>query len=169
MAKCASKKFIFVTSSATTQVILQFKWHIWIVDIMSHLKYFYHISATVVNRMVDARPCNVFVVLRRVSNSRTIIIIIRPTAKNRDQLRNPTLGNQVWATFFYAYSAMQCTWTAFSADFLQYGTINLNCVCASGFIWSIFIWLLCKTFYMSAMRKKVNSVTVVLYSVQSKY
>ena len=66
---------------------------------MSHLKYFYHISATVVNRTVDARPCNVFVVLRRVRNSRTIIIIIRPTAKNRDQLRNPTLGNQVWATF----------------------------------------------------------------------
>jgi len=31
---------------------------------------------TVVNRMVDARPCNVFVVLRRVRNSRTIIIII---------------------------------------------------------------------------------------------
>jgi len=32
-------------------------------------------NATVVNRMVDARPCNVFVVLRRISNSRTIIII----------------------------------------------------------------------------------------------
>ena len=26
--------------------------------------------------MVDARPCNVFVVLRRVRNSRTIVIII---------------------------------------------------------------------------------------------
>ena len=23
------------------------------------------------------------------------------TAKNRDQLRNPALGNRVWATFFY--------------------------------------------------------------------
>ena len=23
------------------------------------------------------------------------------TAKNRDQLRNPTLGNRVWSTFFY--------------------------------------------------------------------
>jgi len=23
------------------------------------------------------------------------------TAKNRDQLRNPTLGNRVWATFYY--------------------------------------------------------------------
>jgi len=44
VAKCAIKKFRFVTSSATAQVIFQFKWHIWIVDIMSHLKYFYHIS-----------------------------------------------------------------------------------------------------------------------------
>jgi len=25
------------------------------------------------------------------------------TAKNRDQLRNPTLGNQVWATFTHLY------------------------------------------------------------------
>ena len=33
-------------------------------------------TKTVVNRMVDARPCNVFVVLRRVRNSRTVIIII---------------------------------------------------------------------------------------------
>jgi len=36
---------------------------------------------TVVNRMVDARPCNVFVVLRRVRNSRTIIIIIIITVR----------------------------------------------------------------------------------------
>jgi len=27
-------------------------------------------------------------------------VTCRLTAKNRDQLRNPTLGNQVWATFF---------------------------------------------------------------------
>jgi len=33
-------------------------------------------SVTVVNRMVEARPCNVFVVLRRVRNSWTIIIIM---------------------------------------------------------------------------------------------
>jgi len=31
---------------------------------------------TLVNRMVDARPCNVIDVLRRVRNCRTIIIII---------------------------------------------------------------------------------------------
>jgi len=31
---------------------------------------------TLVNRMVDARPCNVIDMLRRVRNRRTIIIII---------------------------------------------------------------------------------------------
>ena len=31
----------------------------------------------------------------------------RLTAKNRDQLRNPTLGNGVWATFmFYVFNAI---------------------------------------------------------------
>jgi len=28
-------------------------------------------------------------------------VTCRLTAKNRDQLRNPTLGNQVWATFTF--------------------------------------------------------------------
>ena len=28
-------------------------------------------------------------------------VTCRLTAKNRDQLRNPTLGNRVWATFLY--------------------------------------------------------------------
>jgi len=37
---------------------------------------------TVVNRMVDARHCKIFVVLRRVRNSRIIIIMI------------PVLGSQ---------------------------------------------------------------------------
>jgi len=27
-------------------------------------------------------------------------VTFRLTAKNRDQLRNPTLGNRVWATFY---------------------------------------------------------------------
>ena len=30
-------------------------------------------------------------------------VTCRLTAKNRDQLWNPTLGNRVWATFFYLY------------------------------------------------------------------
>ena len=31
----------------------------------------------------------------------TSCITCRLTAKNRDQLRNPTLGNRVWATFTF--------------------------------------------------------------------
>jgi len=31
-------------------------------------------------------------------------VTCRLTAKNRDQLRNPTLGNRVWATFTFTYS-----------------------------------------------------------------
>jgi len=34
-------------------------------------------------------------------------IICRLTAKNRDQLRNPTLGNRVWATFTFL-STVRC-------------------------------------------------------------
>ena len=30
-----------------------------------------------------------------------IHVICRLTAKNRDQPRNPTLGNRVWATFYF--------------------------------------------------------------------
>jgi len=30
-------------------------------------------------------------------------VTFRLTAKNRDQLRNPALGNRVWATFFTFY------------------------------------------------------------------
>ena len=41
---------------------------------------------------------------RRVYDSRHLGL----TAKNRDQLRNPTLGNRVWATFFtYANSVIR--------------------------------------------------------------
>jgi len=31
-------------------------------------------------------------------------VTCRLTAKNRDQLRHPTLGNRVWATFTYLHS-----------------------------------------------------------------
>jgi len=48
-------------------------------------------------------------------------VTCRLTTKNRDQLRNPTLGNRVWATFTFAFSsttvrpalgdvAATCTW-----------------------------------------------------------
>ena len=34
-------------------------------------------------------------------------VTYRLTAKNRDQLRNPTLGNRVWANFsFYYYTVI---------------------------------------------------------------
>ena len=34
-------------------------------------------------------------------------VTCRLTAKNRDQLRNPTLGNRVWATYTVLMSAQQ--------------------------------------------------------------
>ena len=34
-------------------------------------------------------------------------VTCRLTAKNRDQLRNPTLGNRVWATFTFFYHITQ--------------------------------------------------------------
>ena len=33
-------------------------------------------------------------------------ITCRLTAKNRDQLRNPTLGNRVWATFLDVHAGV---------------------------------------------------------------
>jgi len=38
-------------------------------------------------------------------------ITCRLTAKNRDQLRNPMLGNRVWATFFTLSWAENEYWT----------------------------------------------------------
>jgi len=32
----------------------------------------------------------------------------RLTAKNRDQLRNPTLGNRVWVTFTFLFTVLSC-------------------------------------------------------------
>jgi len=42
-------------------------------------------------------------------------ITCRLTAKNRDQLRNPTLGSRVWATFTYLY----CLGSAVLSDSAQ--------------------------------------------------
>jgi len=47
-----------------------------------------------------------------------IHVTSRLTAKNRDQLRNPTLGNRVWATFtfldayFIVRQAFMWSWIA---------------------------------------------------------
>ena len=35
-------------------------------------------------------------------------VTCRLTAKNRDQLQNPTLGSQVWATFTFLESSHRC-------------------------------------------------------------
>ena len=40
-------------------------------------------------------------------------VTCRLTAKNRDQLRNPTLGNRVWATFYiFGFFLQCCQWPA---------------------------------------------------------
>ena len=36
-------------------------------------------------------------------------VTCRLTAKNRDQLRNPTLGNRVWATFTFFSHTQACS------------------------------------------------------------
>ena len=36
-------------------------------------------------------------------------VTCRLTAKNRDQLRNPTVGNRVWATFYFNYCPDSCS------------------------------------------------------------
>jgi len=43
---------------------------------------------TLVNRMVDARPCNVIDMLRRVRNRRTIIIINEPALTRCDVVKH---------------------------------------------------------------------------------
>ena len=54
-------------------------------------------------------------------------VTCRLTAKNRDQLRNPTLGNRVWATFTFllsisVYSTMPSRGSFDTADACLYST-----------------------------------------------
>ena len=69
---------------------------------------------------------------RRVYDSRQLQLQVAKTAKNRDQLRNPTLGNRVWATF----------------TFLQQLTFLSHPVCMDA----------CMTGEAAAVRKRVLSV-----------
>ena len=48
-------------------------------------------------------------------------VTCRLTAKNRDQLRNPTLGNTVWATFLHTYLLTYC-----EGDFVEVATVNVD-------------------------------------------
>jgi len=45
-------------------------------------------------------------------------VACRLTAKNRDQLRNPTLGNRVWATFTF-HITLQVMQKPCTCDFLH--------------------------------------------------
>jgi len=53
-------------------------------------------------------------------------VTCRLTAKNRDQLRNPTLGNRVWATFaFFTFLPMTVAWSSSG---------GVAMLCTSGFM-----------------------------------
>ena len=47
---------------------------------------------------------------RAESNGFMTHVNCRLTGKNRDQLRNPTLGNRVWATFTILAAVLEGTW-----------------------------------------------------------
>ena len=54
-------------------------------------------------------------------------VTCRLTAKNRDQLRNPTLGNRVWATFtFYLFPPGLISSRPISV--MYYATYEVDCV-----------------------------------------
>jgi len=58
-------------------------------------------------------------------------VTCRLTAKNRDQLRNPTLGNQVWATFtFLALNGLHASRTSVNSDNID--SISLEKTCFIG-------------------------------------
>ena len=54
-------------------------------------------------------------------------ITCRLTAKNRDQLRNPTLGNRVWATFTFNSSGDVAVATNI-VDFVRKMKIHRMCI-----------------------------------------
>ena len=63
-------------------------------------------------------------------------VTCRPTAKNRDQLWNPTLGNRVWATFTFTFllavtlpaSMHHCRWPVAIANILV-GKSSVELIC----------------------------------------
>ena len=61
-------------------------------------------------------------------------IICRLTDKNRDQLRNPMLGNRVWASF--TFYTIQIKETGVSLGRHCYGYYIIICFLALGSIWS---------------------------------
>ena len=47
-------------------------------------------------------------------------ITCRLTAKNRDQLRNPTLGNRVWATFTFTVKEIICFYSSVNVMYFYF-------------------------------------------------
>jgi len=64
-------------------------------------------------------------------------IICRLTAKNRDQLRNPTLGNRVWTTFTF----LLWEFTKLSSTPSQSYTCDFTRVSTSGFTSRVGTWM----------------------------
>ena len=56
-------------------------------------------------------------------------IICMLTAKNRDQLRNPTLDNRVWATFTFLLSQELLKVTIVSTDSVNQSTTSSTMLC----------------------------------------
>ena len=54
-------------------------------------------------------------------------VTCRLTAKNRDKLRNPTLGNRVWATFISSLARIACIAyvRAIAADDVKYRGVSV--------------------------------------------
>ena len=54
-------------------------------------------------------------------------VTCRPTAKNRDQLRNPTLGTRVWATFTFFTVTNLAVWVQQTNKVYLLYFVNLPC------------------------------------------
>ena len=64
-----------------------------------------------------------------------IHVTCRLTAKNRDQLRNPTLGNRVWATFLLTLLKLpKFSITDLCLSNVYFGRVRGNClgICEDG-------------------------------------
>ena len=63
-------------------------------------------------------------------------VTCRLTAKNRDQLQNPTLGNRVWATFFTYHGGM-CN------DVVPCYRVTVDTLTLQlSLVWWLLVWLL---------------------------
>jgi len=73
--------------------------------------YYYYYSQNLVPQFLDARPCNVFVVLRRVRNCMTIIIIIVRRHRTHEMQTIVVGISGVCQSPCHAVSLCRCGWT----------------------------------------------------------